>query len=468
MIRYALRIFRSNLAGWMPTMLVVACVTAMIGVCMSNFIWTGSSEFVQAADMAKLGVYEFRTVSISIYAIMAFLTFFSLTVVGSATVSRIRSTFSLWKLMGASPSQVRGCMWLLVALASMAGAIPGSLLSIPLSYVAVPLFNQMAAIGFAHGLEGFTSPPFRPSILAWLTSLLLGVLTCMLGALLPSIKASHVTAIETLRGTESRHRARGWLHWLSGLMLLLGAIAMAVSSVAFAVQSKRGDTVVNIAVQAGFIAALAVYLLGSQLVSLLLAVSRGILRAVRCTFGVLAARSARARLAFSSNIVTPLATAIGGAGVLMVTLASFSNMLRASGDRGSINAVDTFVIVGVICVVALITSIAVIALSGSDTGREQALLRSAGMSVRGVTIVQVWQSLLLSGCSFIAALIPMMLSYGTFALFSHSIFGRSLAVFPLLPYVFALLATWLCTFLIGWLQLRPALHASPAETLRQD
>lgn len=182
MARYVLRVFRDNVTGWVPTILVVAVVTTLVGICMNQFVWTSSPSFTLAARQAGLDPAEFGMVSVTIYVVVSLLAFFSLTVVGSATVNRIHGTFAQWRLMGASPSQVLASMWMLVGVASLFGSLIGSLAAVPASLLAVPEFNAMAAESFADGFGSFAPPAFTPSMAAWLGSLLLGVATCMLGA----------------------------------------------------------------------------------------------------------------------------------------------------------------------------------------------------------------------------------------------------------------------------------------------
>ncbi|RDT70653.1 ABC transporter permease, partial [Haemophilus influenzae] len=146
---------------------------------------------------------EFTIVSETIYLLVATLALFSLTVVGIATVESTRRTFSQWRLVGATPSDVRRSIWALVATAACIGAVPGSVPALGLSYLVVPAFNQMAA-------PGFDAPILPPSILAWLVSVLLGVATCMLGAFGPAHRASRMMqAIEVFRAVPGRRR-KGW------------------------------------------------------------------------------------------------------------------------------------------------------------------------------------------------------------------------------------------------------------------
>lgn len=52
MARYVLRVFRDNVTGWVPTILVVAVVTTLVGICMNQFVWTSSPSFTLAARQA--------------------------------------------------------------------------------------------------------------------------------------------------------------------------------------------------------------------------------------------------------------------------------------------------------------------------------------------------------------------------------------------------------------------------------
>ena len=99
MARYVLRVFRDNVTGWVPTILVVAVVTTLVGICMNQFVWTSSPSFTLAARQAGLDPAEFGMVSVTIYVVVSLLAFFSLTVVGSATVNRIHGTFAQWRQM---------------------------------------------------------------------------------------------------------------------------------------------------------------------------------------------------------------------------------------------------------------------------------------------------------------------------------------------------------------------------------
>lgn len=75
-------IFRSDFRSWVPIIVVIGLVTALIGACVNQFAWTSSDGFVNAAKDAELDPAAFGTVSVTIYVLIAVLSYFALTVVG--------------------------------------------------------------------------------------------------------------------------------------------------------------------------------------------------------------------------------------------------------------------------------------------------------------------------------------------------------------------------------------------------
>ena len=233
MARYVLRVFRDNVTGWVPTILVVAVVTTLVGICMNQFVWTSSPSFTLAARQAGLDPAEFGMVSVTIYVVVSLLAFFS---VDGGRLGHGQPYSRHVRAMAAygAPARVRclpacGCSWVWRAC-----SVPriGSLAAVPASLLAVPEFNAMAAESFADGFGSFAPPAFTPSMAAWLGSLLLGVATCMLGASIPSLRAAKIRPIEVIRGTGAigiRHGWRSWAHWALGLIVMAAALALAFS-----------------------------------------------------------------------------------------------------------------------------------------------------------------------------------------------------------------------------------------------
>jgi putative ABC transport system permease protein len=471
MVRHALRILRHDLAGWVPMIVVVMLVTVLIGTCMSQFIWTGSGPFTTAARQAGLDPAEFSVVSATIYMFVALLAFFSLTVVGSAAVECTRDTFARWRLAGASPAQVRRTLWIVVGLVSLAGALPGSLISLPVSALAVPVFNRMAGDSFPDGLGSFDPPAFQPSAAAWGGALVLGAATCLLGALLPAQRASRIEAVEALREPARSGRRGAWLRWAAGGCILAVAIAEALAGAAIPVSGgfgARAGAMVNAAMTAGLTAAVGVYVIGPQLVSIVLGLGRAVLELGHVRLGVIAARSARAGIGSNANTIAPLATAIGLTASVLTSLRSYAATLAAAGFAlGGLNYSDTFVMSGLIAFVSLLTSVSVIVLSRGDLCRDLALLRTAGMSPRQMGGWCVWQSGMLAACAVVLGLIPVAVASAAVGVWPMPVVGRGVLDIPWIGIGAAGLVCWAVLFAAQWLQLRPILHREPAAELRR-
>ncbi|WIY81946.1 FtsX-like permease family protein [Propionimicrobium sp. PCR01-08-3] len=456
----------------MPVIVVIALVTVLIGTCMNQFVWTNSPGFTQAATRAGLDPAAFGIVSVTIYVLVAVLSFFALTVVGSATVERTRGTFAQWRLAGATPRQIRSALWCLVAVASITGALPGSLVSIGASAAAIPVFNQMAANSFPGGLGDFDPPAFHPSFLAWAASFSLGTITCLLGAFVPSRRAAAVEPVEAVRGLAVRRRRGAWGRWVFGGLLLLIAVTFSLGG-AFAPAALEPGVeaagMVNAAIQAGLFAAAGVYVLGPELIPIVLALIRVILRPFRAVaLGVLATRAARADAEANANMIAPLAAALGLGGVIFTVLRSYQTTMQAAGFELAVpNYSDTVVMTGLFGFVCLLTSVAVIMLSGRDAVREQAVLRSAGMTPGQVLAFTAWRSVLLTGCAVVFALIPIGL--GATLLVSRSVIltGHPILDIPWTGLLVAVLACWGALFLVQWLQVASWVRREIAVSLRR-
>ena len=96
MLRHVVQILRSDWTAWVPSMGVVAAVNVLITACTNQFAWTTSTAFLESARRSGLDGEEFAMVSMTIYTVIALLAVCSLTVVGSATVERTRSTCLLY------------------------------------------------------------------------------------------------------------------------------------------------------------------------------------------------------------------------------------------------------------------------------------------------------------------------------------------------------------------------------------
>lgn len=472
MLRYVLWIFRADVRSWLPTVVVVGLVTVLIGLCVSQFIWTSSDAFTGAALGAGLDPAEFVVVSLTIYVLVAVLSFSSLTVIGAATVEHTRTTFAQWRLAGASPVQVRVACWSLAGVASVAGAFPGSLASTGLSVVAIPVFNQLAAASFSGGTGSFDAPVIQPSVVTWAVAFTVGVVTCMLGTLLPARRAARVEPVEAIRGPAASGSRGGRTRLVTGGMILAAALVLGLagaSSPRTADVGVEATGMVNSAIATGLVSALGVHLLGGELALVMLSAAHAVLRPIRgATVAVMAARSARATVRANANVVAPLGVAIGLSGVVFGVLRSYQATMSAAGfTLPAPNYQDTVVMTGLFGFMALLTSVAVIALSGRDAAWEQAQWRTAGMTPLQVLALAGWQGSWLALCAAVSALVPVAAAGIVLAVRSAQLVGHPILVAPWEVPAIAALACWGVLFGTKLLQMIPWVRRDTASSLRR-
>ena len=470
MLRHVVRILRSDWVGWAPSVGVVAAVTVLVTACANQFVWTSSTAFLEAARRSGLDGGEFAMVSMTIYTVIALLAVCSLTVVGSATVERTRGTFAQWRLMGASPRQVRTCLWALMGLSSVLGAMPGVVLGSVLSVVVVPWFNEMAGASFPGGTGDFVPPQFTPSTVAGGAALMLSVATCVLGAAWPAHRATAVEPVEALRGPTAGRKRRAWGRWIVGTSLLACAVTLATATprTLDTAQVGRSTTaMLNAATWVGGLSAAAVYVTGPALVHFALSAAHQTLRLLRLPVGQVAARSARAQAAMNANMIAPLASAIGLGGVIFTATGSYlAVMARAGFPLEDPNLTDVALLSGLFCLMAIATSMAVIALSGRDQVREHTTLRASGMSPVQVSRLVAWQSFCLALCAAGMGLLPVALVAWLVVSCSLTLVGSVVLSVPWLGLAVGFLVCWFVLWAVQFSQAMPWLRREAAAGLR--
>lgn len=466
MLRYARRILTNDWGAWVPLIVVMSLTTALVGVCANQFAWTRSSRFLAAVQVAGLRAQEFHIVSVSIYCCVALIAAFSLTIIGASTVVRCAPDFSRWRLLGATPAQVGATAFTMTAAAGGIGALVGSFLSVPMSFVLIPWFNQLAAQSFPGGTGDF-NPAFVPSPKALIASLALSWLTCMLGSLGPVVRAVRMRPIEALRSSHAG-AARVSGHPMAATLVALLAVVLAIvgAGISLPDETGRGGALSSLMLWPGVLLLVAVALWGARGVKAAIACVGMIPARMGAPMGVLAGKALCARAGCSSITVTPLVTAVGGGSLLLCVIRTFERIMRAQGVQEAFNYTDTVVLVILVSVFALATATAVTALSAGDQGPEITILRTLGVSRAQAWRMVVWQAALLAAATGLLALALALATAGIGLLLSLRLF----AVLAFCPPVDLCLAFALASFLsvVSILRWRLAGWIGPWPALRED
>lgn len=467
MHRYAIRIFAEDLAGWVPLVCVVTMTSTLVGICVSQAVWTSSPAFAEATRAARLDLTGFQAVSVTIYAEVALIALFALTAVGSATVRRCHSTFAQWRLAGATPIQVRVSALSVAGLASAIGSAAGSLASLPLSSALVPAFDALAAEGFSGGLGSFEPPAFDVGALAAPLAFAVSWPTCMAGAILPALRTGRVAPVDFLRKTGAdtgRSRAgTAARRVLSGLLL---GLSLAILPLGALLGGNGVGAIVNGIVSAGILATLAVFAAGVEEVRLATRAAGLIPRTLGDAVGHLAAREAIEEIERDSHAVVPLAAALGGGSTLLCAARCLEEVLSRLGLPAELNYADVLVLFGLAAAFALATALATVALFGGDDARRQALLRTLGLT-RGDTVHLIaWRSLILALSAALLGLMPALVAALAGATLLQAVWGFA-AFQPCLDvFATALPVLWAVLFVLQRARLARPLAQSPAAVLR--
>ena len=223
----------------------------------------------------------------------------------------------------------------------------------------------------------------------------------------------------------------------------------------------------NLVALAGLLSLLSVVAFGARGVRAALRVAGVLPAAVRSPVGRLAARAAAELATRNASAMVPLAAAVGGAGgILLTTAHTLEAVMRRLGFSGSFDMTDTYALVGLAAGFALATAVAVLALSARDEGRHQALLRTLGLTPRGVAAAVAWQSALVALGAVLLSLVPIACS--SFAALALTwMFWRAPAAYAPLPEALAAgVVVWVVLLAARWAQVRGAVHSSPAACLR--
>ncbi len=462
---YVIRMFADEWRQWTPAIAVVAVIATMIGLCIHQFAWTTTPQFRDAVASASVPLAEFQILSVTIYTVIALVSWVALTVVGRASVQATRYSHALWLLLGASPRAVFLSTILVLAIVSLCGAILGALVSTLLAPWAIPAFNT--EVSASVDLPGFTIAPWAPVAIV-----IVSVVTAMVGGLMPAWQASRIQPRVALRTfhQSNRRTISTVLRVIAGFFFLAVAAALVVAS-KFA--SQLGSTgpgpMFNLAVNAGGSALIAIYLLCPEVVRFIFWFLHKLFASTGLVVPALGTRAAAARAQASTTTIAPLAAGLGGISLLLCAVNSVAAMTQILQPGTSTNLADVWTIVAVVAVSMLATSAAVVALSARGRGREIALIQAVGMHAGQVRILIAAESFAMSLAAAVTAVVPVVTGGLVCAFVSEAALdGASVVVWPLPSMLFGLLASWLLLFIILSIPTIGLLRDGPGAQLREQ
>ena len=465
MQRYVIRMFADEWRQWCPAIVVVVVIATMIGLCVNQFAWTNDSAFRAAVSSAGVSLNEIQILSITIYTIIALVSWVSLTIVGRSSIQAASRNHALWLLLGASPFSVFLSTFLVLTIVSACGAVFGAVASMILSPWAVPAFNSMVS-------SEIELPRFMITWWAPFVTIALSIITTMMGGVLPARYAAQTTLSTVLRSTgDSRRRLL-----VAALRVAFGAVSLCTAIglvIAAGFASQLGSTspaaMFNLAINAGGSALIAVYLLCSEIIRFILWLLNGFFIRIRLTVPALGARAAASRVEINATTIAPLAAGLGGIGLLLCAVYSVIAVTEALRPGTAADLADVWMVVAVVTIVMLMTSAAVVSLSARGREREIALLQTAGMPGRQVGLLILSESFAMSLGALIIAFVPIIAGGLVCSLVSSAALGgRIMVLWPTLEMLLGFVISWLALFFILLVPALRPLREGPGQQLREQ
>lgn len=465
MQRYVLRMFADEWKQWAPAIAVVSVISTMLGLCIHQFAWTMAPSFRDAVADAGVPLAEFQILSVTIYTVIALVSWVALTVVGHASVQSTRHSHALWLLLGASPRAVFLSTLLVLLLVSLCGATSGAIVSSILSFWAIPAFNSEVSASVE--LPRFTIAPWSPVAIIIASSL-----TTLIGGIIPARRASHIQPGIALRTSNQTNQSikSSLIRVCFGLFFFMVAVALVVAS-KFALQlgSTSPGSMFNLSVNAGISALFSVYLLCPEIVRFVFWALHKAFEYLGLVIPALGTRAAADRAQINATTIAPLAAGLGGIGLLLCAVRSVAAMTQILQPGTSTNLTDVWTIVAVVIVSMLSTSAAVVSLSARGRGREIALLQAAGMSAQQVRTLIIAESFAMSVAATFAALVPVIIS-GLVCSFvsAAALNGNAVVVWPFLSMLLGLFCSWVMMFMLLHIPTIAYLREGPGLQLREQ
>ena len=404
MIRYTLRTLAAQWRAWSGTVVVLAFAAALVDVCLAHRMAVTRPDIVAAARAAGVSPQELTVPGTSVYVYSAMIAIPVVAVVGQSCVQALRTSWARWRLAGALPRQVFAGVIATVAAVAVVSCLPGILAGVLLDQPFAAVLTRMAAQRMGQ-VEVAQTP----------TTLLLTVVSvvgiAVIGAIGPARAAVRTPAAEAVRtATPSSGRRRmGVVRWI-----LAGAWALVCAVQLLAALLVRPGKSIDGLPDGGGQAMLAALLLAVLVVLLAPALIPGLLRAWSAPLTrlggpcMIARRSALWRSALAAGAVGLLALSFSFTAALMTVLGTGRAVIAAAHLRIDLNQVDTLVMAAILGAMALLGSVAVVAMTSRSREQEVAVLRCAGTTIgrlRGQVVIEAG---LYVGTALIISLVPLV------------------------------------------------------------
>ncbi len=400
MIRYALRGLRSQWTAWLGTYTILALAAGLVYICLAHRYTVTRPAVVAEAHGLGVAQRELELSGVVVSVFTALVVVPVVAVVGRSGVQALRTTWAQWRLAGALPRQVGATVIVTVSLVAVVSALPGLLLGGVAAQPVSDLLTQMAA-------QRMGPIAVEHSPLVMLAGIAAVVLVAALGAVGPAYTAATVPAVTALRepcGGRPPMPAGRWAIAV-GWLLLCGLHA--VGWVVTGPVGIGGMLPTNDGQAAG-----SALLLGVWAVIAAPAIMPAIQRVVTAPLGragataSIARRSAVWRGELGANALGLLTLGFTFGAALLSSLQTSRAAVRAAGDPGAFNLIDSYVLSSIMALFAVWSAVAVIALASRSREREFAMLRCAGSTPDRLLRQVAVEAACHVGTALLTALVP--------------------------------------------------------------
>lgn len=389
----AWRYLRSRAPQLAPLALTIAMISLLVSYCVVHFAW------LEAADGVSDGlVSELRIASVTVYVVVAACAFFSLTQVSRATIGKLASDFSQWRLLGLTAGEAQGLQLGILLALSLVGATLGALVAGATAQWVLPGISLLATEG---SLQSGELPAYRFSLPGLCIALVASVATNFAIGLYGSWSVRRIGPLTLLRGQSQilplRHpRLRSAL----SIACFVYSALMVCCIPLIGILHGGAEALYNVILHIGLSLCAACYLrLGGN--------ARLMLSGLRRTKprGLLPALVEEDYSSVRGALNSLYAGVALGTLLLLSSQGVAAYVLRI--DAGvAVNFADTVFIVAIAAIIATTTGVALLNLSSDAAERSYAVFRRQGMTQGECVGLAMREAFAAMGLLVVQSLIP--------------------------------------------------------------